>query len=277
VQIMPDRNPSEPPWTDPAYLRDVQYADDRNLAARQSIYAYSDRAVDLPREVIASLNLAGNEIVIDVGCGNGAYLAELAKRGHAGRVAGVDLSPGMLKASGTRAPRTGLLVGDAARLPLADVASDVTLAMHMLYHLPDRPAAVGELRRVTRPGGMVVIGLNGDDHLAELLAIINIELRSSGLSAGHAVQERIRLDDGEVMLRRAFGAVTRHDLTGRLRLPDPQPVTDYVLSMGLGRRPADQQRLAAAVASRLDFGIDGSFTVTTHCGWLICTDEERPG
>jgi SAM-dependent methyltransferase len=268
---MPDPKPSEPPWADPAYLRDVQYADDRNLAARQSIYAYSECAVDLPCEVIASLNLAGNEIVIDVGCGNGSYLAELAKRGHAGRVAGVDLSPGMLKRSGTRAPRAGLLVGDAARLPLGDVASDVTLAMHMLYHVAEPAAAVAELHRVTRPGGMVVIGLNGDDHLAELRALVNEELSTSGLSGGHVVQERIRLDDAEEMLARAFGAVTRHDLTGRLRLPNPRPVADYVLSMGLAQRPADQQRLAEAVTGRLDFGASGVFTVTTHCGWLICT------
>jgi SAM-dependent methyltransferase len=268
--MMPEQDLSKP-WADPAYLRDVQYADDRNLAARQSIYAYCERPVDLPSEVIASLNLSGNEIVTDVGCGNGSYLAELARRGHAGRVAGVDLSPGMLRAAGTRAPYALLLAGDAALLPVRDAASDVTLAMHMLYHVPDPAAAVRELRRITRPGGALVIGLNGDGHLRELRALVNAELGATGLSAGHVVKDRIRLDDAEWMLRRVFGSVTRHDLADRLRLPDPRPVADYVLSLGLGQRASDQERLAAAVTSRLDFRATGIFTVTTHCGWLICT------
>ncbi len=51
------------------------------------------------------------------------------------------------------APPAGLTVADAARLPLADGVADVTLAAHMLYHVPDRRAAAAELRRVTRPGG----------------------------------------------------------------------------------------------------------------------------
>jgi SAM-dependent methyltransferase len=260
-----------PPWADPAFLRHVQYADDRNLAARQSIYAYSERPADLPALVIDSLRLSGNEAVADIGCGNGLYLAELARRGHVGPVAGVDLSPGMLLAARESARHARLLAGDAARLPLHDAALDVTIAMHMLYHVPDPAAAVRELRRVTRPGGTVVIGLNGDDHLAELRELVNAELSRSYPAVGHVVTDLIKLDGAEPMLRRAFPAVTRHDLIGKLRLPGPQPVTDYVLSLSLGQRPEDQESLAAAVTSRLHTGESGIFTVTTHCGWLICT------
>ena len=260
-----------PPWADSAFLRDVQYADDRNLAARQSIYAYSERPADLPALVIDSLRLAGNEAVADIGCGNGLYLAELTRRGHAGPRAGVDLSPGMLLAARERERRAPLLAADAARLPLRDAAIDVMLAMHMLYHVPDPATAVGELRRVTRPGGAVVIGLNGDDHLAELRALVNAELGRAYPAVGHVVTDRIKLDGAEPMLRRAFRTVTRHDLSGKLRLPGPQPVTDYVLSLSLGQPPEDQERLAAAVTGGLHIGESGVFTVTTHCGWLICT------
>jgi len=268
---MSDHERGKPPWADPAYLRNVQYADDRNLAARQSIYAYSERQADLPALVIDSLRLSGNEAVVDIGCGNGLYLAELARRGHAGPVAGADMSPGMLVAARERARHARLFAGDAARLPLRDAAVDITLAMHMLYHVPDPAGAVGELRRVTRPGGTVVIGLNGDDHLAELRALINAELGMSYLAEGHVVADRIKLDGAEPMLRRAFSAVTRHDLNGRLRLPGPEPVADYVRSLSLGQPPEDQESLAAAVTRRLRVGERGVFTVTTHCGWLICT------
>ena len=86
-------------WTDRSFLRDVQYKTDVNLVARQSIYAYQRPPADLPREIRGLAGLSGHEVVADIGCGNGRYLAELARRGHAGRVAGNDLSPGMLNAA----------------------------------------------------------------------------------------------------------------------------------------------------------------------------------
>ncbi len=82
------REASGPLWADRAFLRDIQYADDRNLAARQSIYAYCEHKADLPALVIGSLDLGGHEVVADVGCGNGLYLAELASHGHRAPAAG---------------------------------------------------------------------------------------------------------------------------------------------------------------------------------------------
>jgi SAM-dependent methyltransferase len=51
------------------------------------------------------------------------------------------------------APAAVLAAGDAAVLPLRDQVADLTLAAHMLYHVPDPQTAVGELRRVTRRAG----------------------------------------------------------------------------------------------------------------------------
>ncbi|HYS30671.1 MAG TPA: class I SAM-dependent methyltransferase [Streptosporangiaceae bacterium] len=235
------REASGPLWADRAFLRDIQYADDRNLAARQSIYAYCEHKADLPALVIGSLDLGGHEVVADVGCGNGLYLAELASHGHRAPAAGVDLSPGMLRAACLRAPAARLAAGDAAELPLRDRASDVTLAMHMLYHVPEPTEAVGELRRVTRPGGTVEIGLNADDHLSELRALVNAELGAAGLPARHVVRERITLDEAEVMLAGVFGSVVRHDLTGHhahrlaglhLSLPQARPVDPGIRRIG---------------------------------------------
>lgn len=59
---------------------------------------------------------------------------------------GVDLSAGMLAAARRRAPDAALAAGDAAALPLRDHVASLTLAPHMLYHVPDLPAAIGELR-----------------------------------------------------------------------------------------------------------------------------------
>jgi SAM-dependent methyltransferase len=117
-----DPGPASDPWTNQPYLREVQYKTDVNLAARQSIYTYQRPRIDLARETLGLAALDGQEAVADVGCGNGLYLAELARREHEGPVLGVDMSPGMLLAARSRAPRAGLLVADAAALPVRDGA-----------------------------------------------------------------------------------------------------------------------------------------------------------
>jgi SAM-dependent methyltransferase len=259
-----------PLWTDQAFLRDVQYRDDANLAARQSIYAYAEPKRDLIGEVLASLDLTGEETVVDVGCGNGRYLAGLAARGHRGPVLGVDMSPGMLAAARQTAP-VALACGDAMAMPTRAAAADVSLAMHMLYHVPEPEGVIAELRRITRRDGRVIVVLNGCDHLAEVRALVNAELAAAGYPADHAVAERITLDDGEVLLGREFGSVVRHDLTGQLRIPGPEPVLEYVRSMSLLRSGPEGERLTSAIADRLEFEPEGFLRVTTHVGWLICS------
>ena len=68
------------PWSDRVFLRDVQYRTDVNLAARQSTYSYQQPRIDLQARVIDLAAPAAGETVVDVGCGNGMYLAELARR-----------------------------------------------------------------------------------------------------------------------------------------------------------------------------------------------------
>jgi SAM-dependent methyltransferase len=281
------------PWNNPAFLRDVQYRTDANLAARQSIYAYQHPRIDLQARVIDLAAPAPGATVADVGCGNGAYLAELARRGIGGRVLGLDMSLGMLAAARDRltsvavSARSGvagssdvadpaetagspgdvaLLAADATALPLSDGVADLTLAMHMLYHVPDPSQAVRELRRVTRPGGRVVIGLNGLGHLRELREIV-ADARGDG-RWGRG--ERVTLDDGEVLTRSCFSTVTRHDFVAELRITDPEPIADYVRSMSGTQHGAAPERLVAGVVSRFPAGSGAVLTITTHAGCLIC-------
>jgi SAM-dependent methyltransferase len=257
-------------WTDRSCLRDLQYRTDANLAARQAIYAYQRPKLDLPPAVLGLIALRGDETVADVGCGNGAYLAELDRRGHAGPVLGVDLSAGMLAAARSRAPRASLIAADAAALPLCDDASDLTLAMHMLYHLPEPANAVRELRRITRPGGQVLVVLNGEDHLRELRDLISAARRIvSGWEP--PPRERLRLDAGEVLLASQFASVTRRDFTSELLVPGPEPVEACVRSMIITQDQADPRALAAAVGSLVPESHGEPLRIRTHTGCLVCS------
>ena len=93
--------------------------------------------------------LRGLEPVLDVGCGTGGDLASL-------RTIGVDPSQTMVQRARARG---GLVVrGRVERLPFADRAFGGTRADRVLQHLDDPLAALREMIRVTRPGGIVVAG-----------------------------------------------------------------------------------------------------------------------
>ena len=97
--------------------------------------------------------------VLDLGTGTGALAAELASAGCA--VIAVDHSPRMLDAAREKLTAAGitnveLRAGDAAALPLANGEVDAALAHMVLQYLASPADALGEMARVTRPGGTVV-------------------------------------------------------------------------------------------------------------------------
>ena len=100
-----------------------------------------------------------------MGCGTGVLLEALARRYGSARdpltgvrLAGVDLSPGMLAvARGRLGSRALLVAGDAAGLPFRSASFDVAFSASALHHWPDTAAALGEIRRVLAPGGRIAI------------------------------------------------------------------------------------------------------------------------
>ena len=119
------------------------------------------------RAQAAGLRLLGvqpGERVLEPGCGAGGALIALARAaGTAGLVAGLDLSPEMIRRAGARlrraglAGRTELLVADACAIPFADGSFDaVFLAFTLeLFDTPEIPLVLAECRRLLRPGGRV--------------------------------------------------------------------------------------------------------------------------
>lgn len=99
--------------------------------------------------------------VLDVGCGPGSITLDLARRlGDDGRVVGIDSADDAVAAARAAQAergdeRTVFETGDVYALAYPDDAFDVTHAHQVLQHLADPVAALRELARVTRPGGLV--------------------------------------------------------------------------------------------------------------------------
>jgi SAM-dependent methyltransferase len=93
--------------------------------------------------------------VLDAACGTGRWASYLAGRGHV--VTGVDQSPAMLDLARAKLPDARFQQGELTRLPLADASVDAAVCALALVHVADLATAIGELARVVRPGGRVVI------------------------------------------------------------------------------------------------------------------------
>ncbi|HEY0507729.1 MAG TPA: methyltransferase domain-containing protein [Blastococcus sp.] len=99
--------------------------------------------------------------LLDVGCGPGTITVDLAARIAPGRVVGLDVSADPLPEARAAAARSGVevtfQVGDVYALEADDDSFDVVHAHQVLQHLTDPVAALREMARVCRPGGVVAV------------------------------------------------------------------------------------------------------------------------
>lgn len=206
-----------------------QYADDRNLRARQRLWRCQMPFFDIAAWVLDLAGLAPGMRVLDAGCGNGIYLRALRER----RVtaAGCDLSLGMLY--GVTHP--ALVNADVTALPVRDGAFDVVLAAHMLDLVTDRRTAARELHRVLASGGTCVAVTNGARHLRSLRALIEQAARvnTPGWRILAPTGGTFTVDNAAAQLGVAFRQVTcvRPSGAGPVVITDASVAADYVASL----------------------------------------------
>lgn len=115
----------------------------------------------IQRAAIDRLDLDSAERVLDVGCGTGETIRLLES--SVPSVHGLDLSAPQLETAAGKADLedVSFVRGDVDRLPYADGTFDVVVTVGSILYWDDPPEALGEIRRVTKPGGKVlVMGFN---------------------------------------------------------------------------------------------------------------------
>lgn len=107
-------------------------------------------------------SLERGQSLLDVGCGPGTVTIDLATRVAPGEVVGIDASTAVIEDARKAAAEAGVTtvtfdVADAYELPFPDDHFDVVHAHQVLQHLTDPVAALREMRRVAKPGGVVAV------------------------------------------------------------------------------------------------------------------------
>jgi trans-aconitate methyltransferase len=133
------------------------------------------------RELIARLELRGDERILDVGCGDGKVTAELARAVPRGAVLGIDSSPEMIGfARATFAPgsvpRLDFQVMDARRIRVGR-RFDLVFSNAALHWVDDHPAFLRGAAGCLRPGGRLVVSCGGKGNAQDVFVQLRAEIR----------------------------------------------------------------------------------------------------
>ncbi len=109
----------------------------------------------LADQFVALVSARPGQRALDVGCGPGALTAVLSDRLGPDNVAAVDPSVSFVEAARARLPGVDVQLAGAESLPFADDTFDLVLAQLVVHFMKNPVAAITELARVTRPGGVV--------------------------------------------------------------------------------------------------------------------------
>ena len=155
--------------------------------------------------------------VLEVACGRGGFVRELARAGA--HVIGCDFSGAALRvgqsklqclADGARA--AALVQGDAQKLPFADDSFDVVVSCETIEHVPDPWAALREMHRVARQGGTLFLTT---PNYANLMGLYDLyaKVRHPGRRDDQAYDRRQWFPQIRGYIRQAGWTITRTDGT----------------------------------------------------------------
>ena len=135
------------------------------------------------QDLIAKLNFSDNEVVLDVGCGDGKMTAEMAQRLPNGFVLGIDSSAEMVKFAATEHLQPAIANLQFACMDARQITSesfpeklrqrpfDIVFSNAVLHWVDDHPAFLRGARRVLRSGGKLVISCGGEGNAADIVRV----------------------------------------------------------------------------------------------------------
>ena len=221
-------------FTDQQYLKTDQYKDSANLNAREEIhrrfstnpYGWFNWVFDI------LLKLPVDAKILELGCGAAYMWKECSSRIPAGwDITLSDLSSGMLDAAWRNLVVTGRAFQfkeiDAQEIPVADETFDAVIANFMLYHVPDRPKALREIKRVLKPAGELIAATVGDHHMQEMMGWLK-QVHTGPVWESYA--NPFTLESGLEQLKPFFLHVTMSRYEDSLNVTEIEPIMAYLRS-----------------------------------------------
>jgi SAM-dependent methyltransferase len=139
-------------------------ADDWALSEDQQVVNYE--------AALARVGLEPGQLVLDVGCGAGAFLRQVVDGGT--RAFGIDAAEGLIELARQRVPSADLRLGEMEALPYEDDSFDLVTGFNSFFFANDIVAALREAGRAAKPGAPVVIQVWGPPERRDLEAMMAV-------------------------------------------------------------------------------------------------------
>jgi ubiquinone/menaquinone biosynthesis C-methylase UbiE len=209
--------------------------------------------------------------ILEVGCGPAVMWRDNRRRiPRDWRVRLTDLMPGMIaeaRAALGDDKRFQFDVMDVQELDLPDASTDAVIANHMLYHVPDLPLGLRQIRRVLRPDGKLLASTNSEDHMLRMKELISQYMGEASPFDGHMP---FSLENGQSLLQSVFAHIEKRSAKGELRVTDAEAVARYVLSVQgapqkiTGEKLRELRELVVA-----EIRARGAYVITTEAGMFV--------
>jgi ubiquinone/menaquinone biosynthesis C-methylase UbiE len=224
--------------TNQQYLLNEQYKDASNFNTRlHMMQSLGQPPIDWYPWIFSLLKKTLGSHVLELGCGPGyLWLKNLEQIPPSWDITLSDFSPGMLKEAhnnlGHKSRHFTFQLIDAQEIPFEDARFDILIANLMLYHVPDRPRTLSEVRRVLKPNGTFYAATVSETAFASLEKIMS----AASISPWEDVVS-FSLENGASQLANWFSHIKLHHLENTLVITEAEPLITFIRS-GL---PQEQQ------------------------------------
>jgi SAM-dependent methyltransferase len=265
------------PLNDPQYL-EKQYKDSSNLDARIDLHRrFSTNKSGWFRWVFDHFDLPPCCRILELGSGTGLlWLQNLARIPAGWEIHLSDFSAGMLEQTRQNLEKQRpfqFKVIDAQSISFENEYFDAVIANHMLYHVPDRAAALAEIQRVLKPGGHFYAATNGDRHLIEIAELI-VKFDAK-LDYWGKVGCSFRIENGMEQLSPWFTGIKLYRYEDALDVTEVAPLMDYILSGWAQNIVAERRGLFKEFLSKEIEIKGGVFHITKDPGLFVCLRESE--
>lgn len=254
---------------DQEYLLQSQYKDATKFQARVELNRrFSTNTYGWQHWVFDHLLLSEESSLLELGCGPGLLWSSNRHRIPANwQITLSDFSPGMLAESRRRLgeERFSYIVADAQALPFAEASFDAVIANHMLYHVPDLPVALAEIRRVLKPQGTFYATTIGREHMQEMSQLVP-RASASVDRGGFAANFTFVLENGQDALEPFFSQITLDRYQDALEVTEAEPLANYMLSGRSGATDLPQRRAGLIALLNTRLAAQGSIHISKATG-----------
>lgn len=257
----------------------IQYSSSANLEKRQNLWTFGDNKVSLGNWIFQLLNLQEGEHVLEIGCGKGLMWCENKESIPRSVVLTLtDFSLGMVSETQKNADKFGLsakiIQMDAQNLLIPNNSMDLVVGCHMLYHVPDIPKTLSEIKRVLKPNGRFISTTTCISHIKEIRDLLfqfdlEITMKSKYFSLYHC-------EDAPGILAPVFPRVEYYEYNNNIVLEDSIALLPYIDSMFPFEKYSNYSEIRPQIVSKLTgiFQNQGNFHITGKMGLFIASNSD---